>query len=172
MKSTSVSDDDDDDEDDDHEGEVDVPILGSKEYEKEEEDDEDDLTVNLTSGKITRLVYLPPRESHNLLKFEADVEVIQKKKRVSMPNPRYAKNTKDSANPIFDISDPNLDFLLAASIVDDAPKSYAAAMKSKNAKKWRQAVIKWIPLEFNLANLLTKSSRNLALFNCLRDHIM
>ena len=56
-----------------------------------------------------------------------------------MPNPGYAKNTKDSANPIFDISDPNLDFLLAASVVDDAPKSYAAAMKSKDAKKWRQA---------------------------------
>ena len=53
-----------------------------------------------------------------------------------MSNPRYAK---DSANPIFDISDPNLDFFLAASIVDDAPKSYAAAMKSKDAKKWRQA---------------------------------
>ena len=48
-----------------------------------------------------------------------------------MPNPRYAKNTKDSANLIFDISDPNLDFLLAASVVDDASKSYAAAMKSK-----------------------------------------
>ena len=46
-----------------------------------------------------------------------------------MPNPRYAKNTKDSANPIFDISDPNLNFLLAASVVDDAPKSYTAAMK-------------------------------------------
>ena len=140
LKSTSVSDDDDDDEDDDHEGEVDVPIFGSKEYKKEEEDDEDDdLTVNLTPGKITRSVYLPPCESHNLSKFEADVEVIQKKKRVSMPNPRYAKNTKDSANPIFNIFDPNLDFLLAASVVDDAPKSYVAAMKSKDAKKWRQA---------------------------------
>ena len=38
--------------------------------------------------------------------------------------------------------------------------------------KKSQAVVKWIPSEFNLANLLTKSSRNLALFNCLRDHIM
>ena len=56
-----------------------------------------------------------------------------------MFNSRYAKNTKDSANLIFDISNPNLDFLLAASIVDDAPKSYAAAMKSKDAKKWKQA---------------------------------
>ena len=113
MKSTFVSDDNDDDEDDNYKGEVDVPIFGSKEYEKEEKDDkDDDLTVNLTPGKITRLVYLPPCESHNLSKFEADVEVIQKKKRVSMPNPRYAKNTKDSANLIFDRSDPNLDFLL------------------------------------------------------------
>ena len=56
-----------------------------------------------------------------------------------MSNPRYTKNTKDFANSIFNISDPNLDFLLAAFVVDDAPKSYAAAMKSKNAKKWRQA---------------------------------
>ena len=80
-KSTSVSDDDDDDEDDDHEDEVDVPIFGSKEYKKEEKDDEDDdLTVNLTPGKITRSVYLPPCESHNLLKFEADVEVIWEEK--------------------------------------------------------------------------------------------
>ena len=38
--------------------------------------------------------------------------------------------------------------------------------------KKSQAVVKWIPSEFNLADLLTKSSRNLALFNCLRDHIM
>ena len=83
LKSTSISDDDDDDENDDHEGEVDVSIFGSKKYEKEEEDDEDDdLTVNLTPGKITRSVYLPPCESHNLSKFEANVEVIQKKKRV------------------------------------------------------------------------------------------
>ena len=139
LKSTSISDDDDDDEDDDHEGEVDVSIFGSKEYKKEEENDEnDDLTINLTPGKITRSVYLPPCESHNLLKFEVDVEVIWKKKRVFMLNPRYAKNTKDFANLIFDISDPNLDFLLAAFVVDDTPKSYAAAMKSKDAKKWRQ----------------------------------
>ena len=38
--------------------------------------------------------------------------------------------------------------------------------------KKSQAVVKWIPSEFNLADLLTKSSRNLALFNCLRDHII
>ena len=56
-----------------------------------------------------------------------------------MLNLRYVKSIKDFVNLIFNISNSNLDFFLAAFVVDDASKSYAAAMKSKDAKKWKQA---------------------------------